>query len=266
MFDVDHLDDALPFDGPAIPGSPGAYKGPGAAFARRRGWSGGGQLFTGNVDASNGGAGRSTEARCAADFSQYAGHPDARNFIVQFNLVNVKGIPCRPQATINWMVEGKAVTRRFDVVDGMTFTGAGQAVDVVVKDVTDPTLDFTGLKPLGQPYMCMITITPGTRSAQEQPPTLWDSWQRIGPDSGANIVIPADAGVISVEVVAIASNPPMVLRAAFEAGNNVLKSWDVATFPRWIPVPPQATILNVANQDGTAEHNVEVTVTWGIDG
>ena len=233
--------------------------------SKKRGWSSTAMLYQGGLNAQ--GVGQTNGLVLAADFS-----PHAVEFMIQFQVTGLgtganaaSQIPARPIATVSWMVENGTITRRFDVNNGMTFTGVGQSVNVRVDDMSDPKADFNKNYD-GANYSVTCTVVPGTRPAQNQPPTLWEGLHHILKASGVTVEIPKDAGVISVEVTGYSINPPLNVQVSYVSGGVTLKTWDLVAFPGFIPVPPYATELTITNQDTGEGHAADISVQWGIDG
>ena len=162
-----------------LPGNPGNKKG---------GWSGSAKLVTGDT---------LRELSLQADF------PRAETYCLEFNKFSANlnsDFPIRAEAFIKWSVEGNWVTRRISIANGTTIQGVAQAVVVKVKDVT------IGASPGPIEYEVTAQVTPGTRGSNQFPPFLSpvDGFNRLTPATPtAGIIIPQDAGAISVNVQAV---------------------------------------------------------------
>jgi hypothetical protein len=186
--------------------------------------------------------------------------PEAGNYTVQF-AVNPPNSTTflKPTAIIQWVVQGNTVTRQVDVGNGVSVTGVGESVKVVVQDVNgDPTHVAYGVS---------IVVAPGTRASTSLPPTLSGTNVTLGVGGSVSLPVPP-AGVTSVEVAiagVLTSSPTGVLVSQFNAATTV-KEYDVLpdTTAGFVSLAPGAAEVSVANLD--AAHSVNVTITWGIDG
>lgn len=171
------------------------------------------------------------------------------------------------QATISWSVAGNTVQRVVSVGNGVSVSGTGQAVTVVVRDVTVNTS-----APAGTKYNVSVQVSPGTRASNGHPAILISPLSRTqlapapGPGEFVIFDIPANSGVISVEVEAgdpVVGGTPMDVVISQFSGANVYKTYTYSG-PVFVPVAPSATKLIISNQN--AADAVDVSVTWGIDG
>lgn len=232
--------------------------------APKKGWSAAGEMVTGNV---------SKIVSLQATFAE----PEA--YTIQFNLqirpgqANINPVAVRAQAKITWSVEGNETTRIVDVGDGVSISGTGQAVRVVVTDITD-------LNPasVGKFYNVAILVAPGTRPDTGQPPTLApfprvdvagiQLLQNLGPGmTSALIPIPDGAGVVSVMVViadgAGQSIPEQNIQVLQTVGGGTVKSYD----PRcggFVPTGPGVNGIYITNWSAT--QTIQFSLLFGVDG
>lgn len=170
-------------------------------------------------------------------------------------------------ADVFWTVEGSTLQRTVSVGNGVSISGPGQAVKVIVRDRSDPTISTFGI-----PYKVFIQVTPGTRPSEERPPTLlaFTKLQVVPPLTALAVNVPPNAGVISVEVSLgrspAAANPPpqQDLFTQQSAGLAPIKQYDPARIHGFVPLAPNVTRVNYFNND--AALNQTVQITWGIDG
>jgi hypothetical protein len=193
--------------------------------------------------------------------------PYAGDYTIQFTRDAVPaGISVRTEALITWSVEGNFVFRRVNVVNGVSVTGTGQAVKVVINDTTVDPMAFAP----GPDYTVSMQVAPGTRPAVQQPPQLIPATGPIfafGPGT-VNIPVPDDAGVISVFGTVVSfSNTPIPSEQAFiqmsDAALNTLKVYDPRQYD-WVPLAPGTTFITLIN--ATAADTLQFSVTFGIDG
>lgn len=225
------------------------------------GWSANGTLITGND---------SKQARLQALFAKI------QVFTVQFNLVRLAPAPVAPvdlpircEALITWSVEGNQVTRRVSVGDGVSITGIGQNVTVVVSDTTDRTLHADAL---GATYNVSINVAPGSRASVQQPATLQPDPKLPGnlyvilAGQSKTIPIQEDAGVIStfVTVFGGAAGPqPGMSVVQFQCGGFTVGQYDPTKETSWVPVPAGCKAIVLTN---FSIEDYAFTVTYGIDG
>lgn len=194
----------------------------------------------------------------------------------------------KPQAEIQWCVEGNTVFRTVDVGNAVSISGRGQKVKVRVYDIAPVAGSPTLIGPVpGINYPVAILVTKGIRANYLIPPAVVEPSTGSGlivPVGGsANFVIPTNPiddtpiGVSSVEVVVIPTSagaiPAQVgalwagtnpVTVAANVPHNQSKSWDPTLNTGYISLPPGTTDITVTNN--TAAQNVVVFVTWGIEG
>lgn len=235
----------------------------GASSRRKMGWGQGAVLFQCQKNNKLAGSpAQDAQLVMAADFS-----PEAINFILQFNITGIDGVPVRCQATVSWMVEGTQVSRRFDVVNGATFYGTGQSVRVLCVDITDPAADFPNAT--GNNYVVSVQCCPGTRPSQNQPPTLFGGYfAAIGPGAGVDVPVPSSAGVISCMVLVATgvAGQNSVVFVKYHSGTVVMAEFDPTLQIGFIPMTPSTTTVTITNLATVEGHTLNVTVIWGIDG
>lgn len=234
----------------------------------KTGWSAADKMFTGNADRT---------VNLQATFSEPG------PYTVQFGMgiipgqnVLVANVAFKARATIIWTVEGNEISRIVDIGNGVSVSGTGQAVRVVVRDFTDTLPADVGFE-----YVVSVQVAKGTRPDTGQPPTL-SAFDRIDPVNlvikqslpplsiSAPIPIPDGAGIISVMVTIASSGasegmsiPEQAVVVRQSTGGIVLKSYD----PRsglFIPITPGVQELTVSNLSATLD--MVFNVTFGIDG
>jgi len=173
------------------------------------------------------------------------------------------------EALISFTVAGNTITRRVDVINGMSIQGIAGSILVVCKDKTS-----TGA--VGE-YNVTITVAPGTRAPNQIQPFLKAGFRAgnpatVLPASSFDFDVPIDAGVNSVlvlvarPIVAGAASPIpeqacQVLHIA-PGAIPVLAQYDPRS-QSWVPLAPGAKTIRVYNAD---TDDVIFTVYYGIDG
>jgi hypothetical protein len=200
---------------------------------------------------------------------------------VQFEVIppNGGGSPFDCTALVTWKVHYVTVRRIVSVGNGVSISGVAEAFSVSLIDTTNLIANVPA-GDIGIKYNVTTTAATGTRPTTQQPATLRgltaaiagvQSQGQINLAPGANVQypIPPNAGVISVEVVAVSQATPFApLQIEVDANGpgivGTFKSWDLVDFPGFVSVPPNATSIFVTNKD--TANSVYVTLTWGIDG
>ena len=182
------------------------------------------------------------------------------------------------EAIVRWSVGGNTVTRRVTLGKGVSLSGTGEAVSVVLSDVTEnglfpPTWDGS--------YQVTALVAEMPRAGGNVPP-VWvpngvnspgSSWIEgnavLAPAASTlALPIPTDAGIVSVGVTATATVGPQVIPEGsiiveqLHALNNVVKSYDprIAPFVAWSPFADQLIVRNFN------AFQVLVAVAFGVDG
>lgn len=249
-----------------------------AQYASSGGWSGTGILF--NDGQSNKGM--------AANFLERSNNEiPSKNYTVQFAISKIKTLDgfntpvyfINPVGVITWSVGGNSVRREVSVTNGLSITGVGEGVKVVVYDRTPQT----GQIPVT--YQVDMTVAPGSRASENQPPTyaptlaLTEGMIIVGNQTLQNQVvidIPPNAGCISIYVTAIRSDlttPLTTLQARVDQADSngiIVRSYDPnSNFPTtFVPLMPTATKIQLVNNLGGSDpgNNIAFAVTFGIDG
>lgn len=252
-----------PADDTASPTPDEDDMGTGSTLTKKWGWGQAGPLITGRTD---------KQVSMQAVFSPET----AGEYTLMFNMSGnpASNNPIFAEALIIWSVEGHSVTRRVNVGDGISVTGVGQAVKVIM---TDATSSIFGA-PNQVEYQVACQVAPGSRGSNKQPPTLVPV-HALGTPSAASgsgffpvltgnttaVAIPQDAGVISVYItVGGATEPtPLTARVFHLYAGNPVKDYDPRDFPDWVPVTPGADQILLSNTSG---ETLNFTVTFGIDG
>lgn len=218
--------------------------------------------------------GRTNPLTMQADF------PDPGNYTFQFGINPktvqvIKGQRTIAEAFIQWSVEGNFVTRRVTVGNGVSVTGMGQAARVTMSDVS---LLTGGPFPAGfdPAYDVSVQVVKGVRPSVQQPPQLipqdpagfWENGHISVPAATLSppLIIPVDAGVISMEVaihsVLFAVIPDGAVVVRQQTLGDLIKEYDPRNFD-WCPVSAAAEFIQIFN---STAGSVFVNVTWGIDG
>lgn len=214
---------------------------------------------------------------------------------------NDKGV-FRALVTVTWSVEGNTVQRIFDLCDGLTITGAGQAVHVVVNDATLQHAQG-GPTNAGSEYDVTILVVPGVRPERTyRPPTLMallgtpgifveeaDFFGKNGTNTPTQIVTAGtplgvilpnvlgfDVGAVSVQVLAAdtsqiggAGTSPtgiIVQETTLSGGFIGAYQLTLGEEPVFVDLGPdvQALIITVIGTTGTGQATVAVRL--GIEG
>lgn len=222
------------------------------------GWSSSGTLTAGDTDSA---------VQLQANFDT----PGA--YTVQFSVSEydpATDFPL-PIAEVIWSVEGNYVRRVISVSNGISISGVGQGVKVVVRDGAFPTAPAND-------YVVGIQVAPGTRPAEQQPPSFaplcagTDAVLRPGVllvAAGAIITvpIPQNIGAISLYTTAGSTTPVILTEADIQihqgyTGGVGVKSYD-PRIAQWVPLAPMATELVFYNLSAVT---VLFSLTFGIDG
>jgi hypothetical protein len=213
------------------------------------------------------------------------------------------GNPVQAEALITWAIEGNFVTRRISISNGATISGVAQAVRIQIMDVSNPAVATAG-----QQYGVSVQVTKGIRATTMQPPTLTPhpsvddevqtpivqpfaqatysvSAQGGGGAGNGNgfieLLIPQDAGVISVFITVAADNvfggtyqaqgtapviPDDNVVALIRANGADQASFDPRAFNGWIPLIPGAATIDLINGMAAGQPSVTFSIWFGIDG
>jgi hypothetical protein len=229
---------------------------------KKDGWSAGRQMTSGN---------KSQIVSLQADFLQKPGIYTAQFTITPLEPVPPPPVigffaPIRAEATVFWAVEGNTVTRKLSVTNGASISGPGQAVRIVIADVT---VGGVPSAQLGQPYFCAVTLVPGLRPTDGIPPLLNnDNATFLPAPSSAPFNVPQNVGVKSLLVtVGTPSGAPLpeqqIQVYQYSAGGNLLALYDPRAY-EFYPLMPGCVSILVQNNSLTEV--VVCSVTWGIDG
>lgn len=244
-----------------------------AEYGKSGGWSKSGNLRNNNEDNCG------TQANFLERDNNQA---PSKNYTVQFSV----GVPknadgsiastyfINPVGEIKWSVEGGDVRRVVSVSNGLSITGVGEGVKVVIRDKTP-----VGIAVLVS-YDVGITIAPGSRASENQPPTYCPTLNStegmvIVPSASTfDVLIPENAGVISAYITAIKTNlvsPLAPLNARVDqvdAAGVIVRAYDPnSQYPTtFVPIMPTARKLVLANNLAGESNDIAFAVTFGIDG
>lgn len=262
------------------------------------GWGGFQNLVTGQ------GSGLGTEiiARPIGPLLQLqADFPVAGPYTVAFNITTPTGLPAgknlfMAEAIVRWKVKGFIVQRRVSIANGVTVSGEGQGVEVIVWDTT-PTAAaqpyFAGPFVAGTQYVVSAQVTKGTRATKEPQPILTPPPSFNGPGvptSGTvtsvapgiftfggvanetlSVPIPQDAGITAAKVLYVntaAGNAadPEVQAGFFNTAGFLTAIWQPYSVqsPQWMPIPPGSNFFQITN--GPTGNSGAITLYYAIDG
>ena len=170
----------------------------------------------------------------------------------------------RAQAEIDWSVDGNTVRRVVSIGNGVSVSGFGQAVSVVMRDL--------GQGGNGDPYLVTCNINPGTRPSQNQPPFLevYNEDGFAAPGDDFIVQVPKNVGAISVFIPIYTITPPVGEQEVLitqEIPGTVLKGYDPFKFPGFIPLSPNTDFVRITNLGTGGDPTILFpTVAFGIDG
>jgi hypothetical protein len=223
--------------------------------ANAQGWSG-----TQTLTAGSG----MQAALLAAHFDQ------ARDYTIQFYTSPPQNNGANPGlyraiAQVSWNVEGNQVIRSFDIGNGTTISGCGQAVSV---NILDATVNAPAPGPgVNNSYIVSAAVSQGTRPTTGLPVTLYQQNGTLAPGQYVDISIPA-AGVIGLEVDTVDINNsdtiPTFVQVTINYGFSFLVQYSPTIRPGFVPLPPNATTVTVTNNSGT--DYIVFSLIWAIDG
>lgn len=247
-----------------------------AQYGSAGGWSGSGILK--NDGQSNKGM--------AANFLERSNNEiPSKNYTVQFSVGSTKNSATgqivnqafiNPVGVITWSVNGNSVRRVVSVINGMSITGVGEGVKVVVTDRTPQPIIGEAVE-----YDIDITVAPGSRASVTQPPTYCPTLEtqegmiEVSGGGTFDIAVPQNAGVISVYITAVDSTgktPLTTLLARIDQVSStgaVVRQYDPnANYPSvFVPIMPTCTKITLVNNQPVSEANaILFAVTFGIDG
>ena len=175
------------------------------------------------------------------------------------------------RAIVHWKVRGQQLQRIISIAPGAFLSGVAEAVDVYV-------IDYSGEGPLRvvqKPYKVFCTLSRGTRPNVEQPATVSNQSTPIALASGASavVLVPPDAGVISVLVMASIVAPvgptgnfdDITVQMLDGTANprGIYMPWAQQTGPGWVPLVPGTVSIEVTNRGA---NSTSFTTLWGVDG
>lgn len=220
----------------------------------------------------------SARVQLAADFSRSrygAGTYTAQLAINQ--VPNIAGANPDATATLIWKVEGNQIVRKVSVGNGVSVTGTGQSVTILIEDTTV----FTSVPAAGAEYIVSAQVGPGTRAGRAFPPILRGVangvvpnarlWPAI-PAAGGTVqwLVPQNAGVIAVDAQIVPDtfgttlDPYDVTAYQRDAFGNIVKAWLPLIDIGFVPVVPAAVEMFIDNRSAAAI--IRAAVEWGIDG
>lgn len=168
----------------------------------------------------------------------------------------------------------------FSSQPGIGYALAGPVSNIGPGNTFQLATPFTGPTGAGNhfyaqsPYKIGVVLSKGTRPTIMQPPVLLTTalTVQVSTQSSAPVLVPQDAGVISVLVTVNVSSPPVVsqneakegvVAFASAAGITDLQYSPVVT-PGWYPIPPGTLSLLFLNCSTTQA--LQFTYQFGIEG
>jgi len=234
---------------------------------KKDGWSVGRILKSGD---------KSAVASLQADFNQRPGI-----YTAQFSITPIDPFippppivgyyaPIQAEAEIDWAVEGNTIVRKVSVANGMSISGPGQAVRIVIKDVT---VGGGASLTLGQRYFTSVNVTPGLRAADSIPPIYVPevNVSIVAPGTTLVVPVPQNIGVKSLMVtVASLTGVPLPEQTVqvYQLGPSPtiqpLAVYDPRAY-QFAPVIPGCN--NIMLQTALiAPDSAYFGLVWGIDG
>lgn len=179
-------------------------------------------------------------------------------------------------AWIKSVVAGNTITSKVSIGFETVITLTAESFSISIYDQTNPEFFPDGAKT----YYVAVQVVPGERASYGTPPTLEaftdqidgagakesGSITLIATSGSARFPVPQDAGVVSVEVVALdATNPATATKVVVQAaaGAVVAKQWNPQINQGFVVLPPNTTYVIVENSSADAAF---ITLTWGIGG
>jgi hypothetical protein len=231
----------------------------------RFGWATSGKLITYN---------KTQQVTLQAQF------PEADVYTVQFGFSGPSTPPANPIqaiATVIWTVAGNQVIRKYSVANGVSVSGNGEAVRILINDGSIER--HAEATPIPIEYGVSVSVVRGVRPANQQPailvdvpPVTFGAVYVIHPLSSVKVPVPQDVGVISVYVaVAQAVNNPAVplpdqaVLVAQDQNGAFLKVYDPRNF-EWVPLYPNTDTIQIFNAQALGTTDILATVTFGVDG
>src|ERR1700704_3977380 len=133
-----------------------------------------------------------------SQLSLQANFPVASNYTVQFGVNQpANGSVYTAEGLVEWTVEGNHVSRRVSISQGVSLTAPSAAVKVTVLDTT---VGGSSGVITDSEYKVGIQVAPGSRSAEQQPPTLFVSTISVTPGTSGTFLVPTDSGAISAYI------------------------------------------------------------------
>jgi len=189
--------------------------------------------------------------------------------------------PPRAEADITFSAAGFAITRRVTLSNGLTISGTGQSVRVVIRDVVTK-LGLTTHNPFpGEEYLVTATVVKGVRPTGPIPPMLSPDGAVTGGATGeggtyfidpgltgasANVPVPQGVGVtgVFVSIGASAAIPTGLLVVEMYGHNHSGAGYYDPRLFQWVPLVPGVEQINIVTKVGCPP--VFATVYFAIDG
>jgi hypothetical protein len=186
---------------------------------------------------------------------------------------SASGVRCI--AIVNFKAAGNQIQRILDIGSGVSISGNCDACDIKIQD---QTWTVQGMGALSYSVSCQITK--GTRPATSLPPRLWSATSLTPPNNGiftilpglsASVPVPQNAGVTSVEIVAVdlttlttGGSEQLFVTVDHEVGAAFNKFYVPTLVPGFVAVNPGTQLVRITNHSTT--DTVTVSCSWGIDG
>lgn len=193
------------------------------------------------------------------------------------NIGALPSITAVAQAEVLWSVGGVEIRRLVSVIDGLSISGAAQAVTVNIRDVTLNNINLPAAT-----YSVGMTVVPGLRANTGQPPILrvngtneaGTEFQFFGgaaPGERCDWIVPSNAGVNSFFVIArltgaagadMADTDLSIELDSINTGD--MMRFDASSRNLWLPIFGGVRRIRVVNNHATRSMNL--CVILGIDG
>ena len=230
------------------------------------GWSANGILTTPVAHAGS----PNTFSRDGKGLALQAELKDSGYYSVQFSLIPPPGNTSvlRAEAEVTWSVQGNSIRRILSVQTGTVISGTGQAVNVKVYDVSEPSPGVATID-----YLVSVNIAKGTRPTTPQPPTFYSREiinnirppYQVAGGGFINITVPADIGInqFLLATSQFSGSSAQVGPNDLTALVNNFATFNYSYFNSWQPLAPGATSIIVNNNTADLWF---ITPIWGIEG
>jgi hypothetical protein len=195
--------------------------------------------------------------------------------------VPVTPLPVDCVAIIQFTIAGVKIQRIISIANGASISGPGEAIQVLLIDNTLAPGSF------GYAYDVTVTVSPGVRAAITRPMLYWNypptaiitpsagptvaqpfNLVNIPPATFISLPIPVNAGINTLNLSSYdftaPATPPVINVGQRDSGGTFVRLDYSPTGTVFLPVAPDATVIQIINPSAT--DTISVSVTWGIDG